>query len=144
MIIQLADPEITRWIIERARDAAVEAGRDPDALAPVVCAPAVVDADLPRWREETRWFPAMVSNHCQGPDRALRHRRRDPRGADRLRAQASRSTTTRDHSRVGAEHGKYISDEIVDRFCLLGEAEQHVDRLRELEELGVAPGRTCT
>src|SRR5881227_3648802 len=65
VIIQLADPEITAWIIERARTAAVDAGRDPDALAPIVCAPAVVDADLPRWREETRWFPAMVSNHCK-------------------------------------------------------------------------------
>ena len=65
VIIQLADPEITRWIIEQAREAAVKAGRDPDALAPVVCAPAVVDGDLPRWREETRWFPAMVSNHCK-------------------------------------------------------------------------------
>ena len=42
-----------------------------------------------------------------------------------------------EHSRVGAEHGKYISDEIVDRFCLLGDSEQHVARLRELEELGV-------
>jgi alkanesulfonate monooxygenase SsuD/methylene tetrahydromethanopterin reductase-like flavin-dependent oxidoreductase (luciferase family) len=42
-----------------------------------------------------------------------------------------------DHSRVGAEHGKYISDEICDRFCLLGEVEQHLNRLRELEELGV-------
>src|SRR5947209_12556997 len=59
VIIQLADPEISRWIIERARDAAVKAGRDPDALAPIVCAPAVVDSDLPRWREEPRWFPAM-------------------------------------------------------------------------------------
>ena len=65
IVIQLADPEITKWIIDRARAAAVEAGRDPDALAPVVCAPAVVDGDLDRWREETRWFPAMVSNHVK-------------------------------------------------------------------------------
>ena len=65
VVIQLADPEITKWIIDRARAAAVEAGRDPDAFAPVVCAPAVVDGDLDRWREETRWFPAMVSNHVK-------------------------------------------------------------------------------
>ncbi len=42
-----------------------------------------------------------------------------------------------DHSRVGAEHGKYISDEICDRFCLLGDVDRQVSRLRELEQLGV-------
>jgi alkanesulfonate monooxygenase SsuD/methylene tetrahydromethanopterin reductase-like flavin-dependent oxidoreductase (luciferase family) len=42
-----------------------------------------------------------------------------------------------DHSRVGADHGKYISDEIVDRFCILGEADQQIEKLRELEALGV-------
>ena len=136
VIIQLADPEITRWIIERAREAAVKAGRDPDALAPVICAPAVVDGDLPRWREETRWFPAMVSNHCKdliaryGTDGEIPKALLDfARGVEEY--------DYADHSRVGAEHGKYISDEIVDRFCLLGDAGQHIERLRELEGLGV-------
>jgi probable F420-dependent oxidoreductase len=136
VVIQLADPEITRWIIERARAAAVNAGRDPDAVAPIVCAPAVVDADLPRWRDETRWFPAMVSNHVKdliaryGTDGEI------PSALTEF-AQAVGGYDYSDHSRVGAEHGKYISDEICDRFCLLGEVDQHVSRLRELEELGV-------
>ena len=136
VIIQLADPEITRWIIERARAAAVAAGRDPDALAPVVCAPAVVDGDLGRWRDETRWFPAMVSNHVKdliaryGTDGEI------PRALTDF-AQAVEAYDYSDHSRVGAEHGRYISDEICDRFCLLGEVDQHLSRLRELEQLGV-------
>ena len=136
VVIQLADPEITRWIIERARAAAVNAGRDPNVLAPIVCAPAVVDADLPRWRDETRWFPAMVSNHVKdliaryGTDGEIPSALTDF-------AQAVGAYDYSDHSRVGAEHGKYISDEICDRFCLLGEVDQHVSRLRELEELGV-------
>jgi probable F420-dependent oxidoreductase len=136
VVIQLADPEITKWIIGRARDAATEAGRDADALAPVVCAPAVVDSDLPRWREETRWFPAMVSNHVKdliaryGTDGEIPSALTDF-------AQAVKEYDYSDHSRVGAEHGKYISDEICDRFCLLGDLDQHISRLRELEELGV-------
>jgi probable F420-dependent oxidoreductase len=136
VIIQLADPEITRWLIERTRAAAVEAGRDADALAPIVCAPAVVSADLPRWREETRWFPAMVSNHVKdliaryGTDGEI------PKALTDY-AQAVREYDYSDHSRVGAEHGKYISDEICDRFCLLGDLDQQISRLRELEELGV-------
>jgi alkanesulfonate monooxygenase SsuD/methylene tetrahydromethanopterin reductase-like flavin-dependent oxidoreductase (luciferase family) len=136
VIIQLADPEITRWIIERARDAAVQAGREPDALAPVVCAPAVVDADLPRWREETRWFPAMVSNHVKdliaryGTDGEIPSALTDF-------AQAVKEYDYAEHSQVGAAHGKYISDEITERFCILGDVDDHVAKLRELEQLGV-------
>jgi probable F420-dependent oxidoreductase len=136
VIIQLADPEITRWIIERARNAAVDAGRDADALAPVVCAPAVVDADIPRWREETRWFPAMVSNHVKDLIARYGTNGEIPTALTDFAARVQEYDYS-EHSRVGAEHGKYISDEIVDRFCLLGDADQHIARLRELEELGV-------
>jgi probable F420-dependent oxidoreductase len=136
VVIQLADPEITRWIIEKARKAAVEAGRDADALAPIVCAPAVVDADVSRWREETRWFPAMVSNHVKDLIKRYGTNGEIPTALTDF-AQRVQEYDYSEHSRVGAEHGKYISDEIVDRFCLLGDAEQHIAQLRELEELGV-------
>jgi probable F420-dependent oxidoreductase len=136
VIIQLADPEITRWIIERARAAAVEAGRDPDALAPVVCAPAVVDADVAHWREETRWFPAMVSNHAKDLIKRYGTDGEIPKALTDFALRVQEYDYS-EHSRVGAEHGKYISDEIVDRFCLLGDVQQHIERLRELEGLGV-------
>ena len=41
VIIQLADPQIIQWIMDTARKAAAEAGRDPDALQCIVCAPAI-------------------------------------------------------------------------------------------------------
>jgi probable F420-dependent oxidoreductase len=136
VVIQLADPEITRWIIERARNAAVEAGRDATALAPMVCAPAVVDADTPHWVEETRWFPAMVSNHVKDLIARYGTNGEIPRALTDF-AQAVEEYDYAEHSRVGAEHGKYISDEITERFCLLGGVDAHVEKLRELEELGV-------
>lgn len=39
-ILQLADPDITRWTVEKVREAATEAGRDPDSIAICVAAPA--------------------------------------------------------------------------------------------------------
>ena len=63
VVIQLADPDIIEWTMARARRAADEAGRDPDALEPIVCAPAVVSDDMANARDQVRWFPAMVSNH---------------------------------------------------------------------------------
>src|SRR5207248_1160904 len=63
VIIQLADPQIIQWIMDTARKAAEEDGRDPDALQCIVCAPSHISADLADAREQVRWFPAMVSNH---------------------------------------------------------------------------------
>ena len=63
VIVQLADPVIVRWIMDQARAAATEAGRDPDELECIVCAPSHVSDDLADARDQVRWFPAMVSNH---------------------------------------------------------------------------------
>ncbi|HEY5294474.1 MAG TPA: LLM class flavin-dependent oxidoreductase, partial [Gaiellaceae bacterium] len=42
-----------------------------------------------------------------------------------------------DHSRVGAAHGDFVTDEICDRFCVIGSAEQCRAKLKELEAVGV-------
>src|SRR5438876_7828065 len=63
VIIQLADPEIIQWIMDTARKAAEEAGRDPSQLKCIVGAPSNVTDDIESAREQARWFPAMVSNH---------------------------------------------------------------------------------
>jgi alkanesulfonate monooxygenase SsuD/methylene tetrahydromethanopterin reductase-like flavin-dependent oxidoreductase (luciferase family) len=42
-----------------------------------------------------------------------------------------------EHSRVGAKHGAFVSDEICDRFCVLGTPEQAREKLAQLEEIGV-------
>src|SRR5436305_11708260 len=43
----------------------------------------------------------------------------------------------KDHSRVGAKHGEFVPDEIVDRFCVLGTAEAATKKLKEREAIGV-------
>ncbi len=43
----------------------------------------------------------------------------------------------KDHSRVGAKHGEFVTDEICDRFCVLGTPEQAAAKLKELESIGV-------
>src|SRR5256884_430995 len=61
VIIQLADPEIITWIMDTARRAAEEAGRDPSKLQCIVGAPSHVTDDLADARDQVRWVPAMVS-----------------------------------------------------------------------------------
>src|SRR3954453_5314529 len=137
VIIQLADPQIIRWIMETARKAAEEDGRDPEALQCIVCAPSHISADLADAREQVRWFPAMVSNHVM--DLIERY------GADSDEipsaltdfVKARKFYDYKEHSRVGAKHGEFVTDEICDRFCVLGMAEQATEKLRELESIGV-------
>jgi alkanesulfonate monooxygenase SsuD/methylene tetrahydromethanopterin reductase-like flavin-dependent oxidoreductase (luciferase family) len=43
----------------------------------------------------------------------------------------------KEHSRVGAKHGEFVTDEIVDRFCVLGNVEVATAKLKELESVGV-------
>src|SRR6059058_6051916 len=137
VIIQLADPVIIQWIMDTARHAAEEAGRDPDALQCIVCAPSHVSEDLADAREQVRWFPAMVSNHVM--DLIERY----GENSDEIPAALTDFVKARkfydysEHSRVGAKHGEFVTDEICDRFCVLGTPEQIAGKLRELESVGV-------
>ena len=136
VIIQLADPVIVEWIMSTARAAAEQAGRDPDALECIVGAPSKVSDDLAACREEVRWFPAMVSNHVQdlieryGWDSDIPSELTDF-------VKARKFYDYKDHSRVGAAHGEFVTDEICDRFCVIGSADACTAKLRELESVGV-------
>lgn len=136
VVIQLADPDIIGWIMETARKAAAEAGLDPDALKPIVCAPAYVGDDLRYARDEVRWFPAMVSNHVMDLIERYGESSDIPRELTDY-VKVRKFYDYKDHSRVGAKHGEFVSDEICDRFCILGSVEDHVAKLRRLEEIGV-------
>ena len=137
VIIQLADPEIIAWIMDTARKAAEEAGRDPAQLRCIVAAPSHVSDDLADARDQVRWFPAMVSNHVV--DLVERY------GADGSAipkaltdyVQARKFYDYDEHSRVGSRHGEFVTDEICDRFCVLGNVEQIKAKLKELEGVGV-------
>jgi alkanesulfonate monooxygenase SsuD/methylene tetrahydromethanopterin reductase-like flavin-dependent oxidoreductase (luciferase family) len=137
VVIQLADPDIIEWIMSTARTAAEEAGRDPAALKCIVCAPSHISGDLAAAREQVRWFPAMVSNHVRdligryGADGSV-----VPKAlTDYVPAETNYDYD--EHSRVGAKHGAFVSDEICDRFCVLGTPQQAIEKLTLLESIGV-------
>jgi probable F420-dependent oxidoreductase len=137
IIIQLADPDIIQWIMETARAAAKAAGRDPAALKCIVSAPSHVTDDLQDAREQVRWFPAMVSNHVQDLiDRYGTDGSSVPKALTDY-VQARKFYDYNEHSRVGAKHGEFVTDEICDRFCVIGNVDQCNQKLRELEQIGV-------
>ena len=137
VIIQLADPEIIQWIMATARGAAEKAGRDPSQLKCIVGAPAHISDDLADAREQVRWFPAMVSNHVLDLiDRYGTDGSSVPKALTDY-VQARKFYDYNEHSRVGAKHGEFVTDEICDRFCVIGDADRCTQKLRELEKIGV-------
>jgi alkanesulfonate monooxygenase SsuD/methylene tetrahydromethanopterin reductase-like flavin-dependent oxidoreductase (luciferase family) len=120
------------------REAAANAGRDPDALTFCVAAPAYVGLDLEHQRDQCRWFGGMVGNHVAdiverygtGPDSAIPEALTDY-------VKERKGYDYNEHGRAGNTHTDFVPDEVIDRFCLLGEAAQHIERLEELRSIGV-------
>jgi probable F420-dependent oxidoreductase len=134
VILQLADPDLIRWFVSQVREAEAAAGRERGSVRVQAAAPAHIG---PRedGRDRTRWFPALVSNHVvdlvnrypreQLPD-SLTGYIRDRSGYD-----------YQHHAEVGSSNADFVDDEATDRFCVLGEADEHLARLHELADAGV-------
>jgi probable F420-dependent oxidoreductase len=137
LILQLADPCLTEWMIRAARTAAAEAGRDPASLTVCVAAPAYVGADLAHAREQCRWFGGMVGNHVA--DLVARYGAHSGMVPDALTdyIERRRGYDYAHHGRAGNPSADFVPDDIVDRFCVLGDVAAHVAKLRELRDLGV-------
>jgi probable F420-dependent oxidoreductase len=136
VIIQLADPQIIQWIMDTARRAAEEVGRDPNELKCIVGAPSNVTDDIESAREQAKWFPAMVSNHVMDLIERYGFDSEIPAALTEY-VKARKFYDYKEHSRVGAKHGEFVTDEIVDRFCVLGTPAQATEKLKELESVGV-------
>lgn len=136
-ILQLADPYLTEWMVRSVRDAAKEAGRDPEELTICVAAPAYLGEDLAHAREQCRWFGGMVGNHVA--DLVTRYGAHSSMVPEELTSYISQRQgyDYAHHGRAGNPDTAFVPDEIIDRFCLLGPAEAHIEKLQRLRELGV-------
>ena len=135
VILQFADPDLIAWCLGFLHEGARQAGRDPKEIKVMAAAPVWVSDDLPKCRDQVRWFPALVSNHVV--DLINRY------GADQLPPALTRYVRHRGeydyqhHAKVGSSNSEFVSDDIVDRFCIVGSVEEHHRRLRELADVGV-------
>ncbi|MGA5148096.1 TIGR03842 family LLM class F420-dependent oxidoreductase [Streptomyces griseoincarnatus] len=136
-ILQLADPFLTEWMVKAVRNAAAETGRDPDSVTICVAAPAYVGDDLAHAREQCRWFGGMVGNHVA--DLVSRYGEHSGMVPEALTEyiKGREGYDYSHHGRAGNPSTDFVPDEIVDRFCLLGPPEAHIEKLRALRDLGV-------
>ncbi len=136
-ILQLADPYLVEWTTKFMRNAAKEAGRNPDDIKICVAAPAYVGDNIEQQRDQVRWFGGMVGNHVA--DLVERYGTE----SDMVPAALSEYIKSREgydydhHGKAGNPSTDFVPDEVIDRFCVLGPVESHIERMQELRDLGV-------
>ncbi|WP_018571684.1 TIGR03842 family LLM class F420-dependent oxidoreductase [Streptomyces sp. PsTaAH-124] len=141
-ILQLSDLYLTEYMVKAVKDAAAAAGRDPAEVRICVAAPAYVTDDdspaaLAHARDQCRWFGGMVGNHVADlVSRYGEHSAAVPAAlTDYIKARQGYDYAH--HGRSGNPDTEFVPDEIVDRFCVIGPAERHIEKLNALRDLGV-------
>jgi probable F420-dependent oxidoreductase len=135
VILQFADPDLIEWCLGFVREGAREAGRDPAKIEVMAAAPVWVDADLDRCRQRVRWFPALVSNHVI--DLIARYTPEELPEALTAYVRNREGYDYQHHCVVGSDNAAFVSDEVTDRFCLVGPIEAHRSKLAALRRAGV-------
>jgi probable F420-dependent oxidoreductase len=135
IILQFADPDLIAWCLGFVKDGAKAAGRDSKTIEVMSAAPVWISDDLKYARERVRWFPALVSNHVM--DLIRQYKPEDLPLALTSYVQDRGKYDYQHHCEVGSDNADFVSDEVIDRFCLVGNAEAHRKKLRALEKAGV-------
>jgi probable F420-dependent oxidoreductase len=135
IILQFADPALIAWCMGFVKEGARAAGRDLSRIEVMAAAPAWVSNELNVARERVRWFPALVSNHVM--DLIRQYKPEDLPPALTSFVQDRGHYDYQHHCEVDSDNADFVSDEVVDRFCLVGPAEAHRKKLKELADVGV-------
>jgi len=133
-MLQIGDPDLIRWFVSQVRASSTEAGRSPDAVKVMAAAAAYV-GDRAEARDRVRWFPALVSNHVV--DLVNRYPREDLPEELTTYIRDRAGYDYHHHAEVGSANAGFVTDEIVDRFTVIGSVDEHIQRLRALAAAGV-------
>jgi probable F420-dependent oxidoreductase len=135
IILQFADPDLISWCLGFVKEGARAAGRDPNQIEVMAAAPVWVSDDLEVARERVRWFPALVSNHVMDLIRQYKPEDLPPALTSYVQDRAGYDYLH--HCVVESDNANFVSDEVVDRFCVIGPAKAHLEKLRKLASVGV-------
>ncbi len=135
VILQFSDPALVKWCLGFVREGAEAAGRDFSKIKVMSATAVWISDDLKAARDRVRWFPALVSNHVV--DLVSRYKPEDlpPELTTYIRNREGYNYLH--HAEVGSSNAQFVTDEVVERFCIVGPVGEHIRRLQELRSLGV-------
>ena len=135
IVLQFADPHLIQWCLQFVKQGADDAGRDFNDIKIMAAAPVWIDEDLAKAREYVRWFPALVSNHII--DLLKKHPKNELPPELVAYVEDRPGYNYLHHAEVGSDNGRFVPDEIVDRYCVVGGVAEQIRRLEELRAIGV-------
>ena len=135
VILQFADPDLIEWCLGFVSEGAKEAGRDFRKMEVMAAAPVWPSEDLKTAREHVRWFPALVSNHVM--DLVAKYKPEELPPALTSYVKNRGKYDYHHHCEVGSDNADFVSDEVVDRFCILGSPGDHRKKIDRLSKAGV-------
>jgi probable F420-dependent oxidoreductase len=135
VILQFADPDLIDWCLGFVREGAKEAGRDFSKFQVMAAAPVWPSADLKTARDHVRWFPALVSNHVMDLISKYKPEELPPSLTSFVKNRGGYDY--HHHCEVGSDNADFVSDEVIDRFCIIGPIEAHRQKLEALRKVGV-------
>lgn len=135
IILQFADPDLISWCVGFVREGTRAAGRDFKKIEIMAAAPSWVTNDVELARDRVRWFPALVSNHVV--DLINRYKPEELPASLTSYVHNRPGYDYRHHCEVDSDNKGFVTDDVVDRFCLLGPAKAQVAKLKTLAAAGV-------
>lgn len=135
VILQFADPDLISWCLGFVREGAREAGRDFSKIEVMAAAPVWASDDLAVARDRVRWFPALVSNHVMDLISKYKPEELPPSLVSYVQNRGKYDYLH--HCEVGSDNANFVTDEVIDRFCLVGPIDQHRKKLEMLRSVGV-------
>ena len=135
VILQFADPDLIEWCLGFVREGAKEAGRDFRKIEVMAAAPVWVSDDMKVARDRVRWFPALVSNHVL--DLISKYKPEDLPPALTSYVKDRGAYDYLHHCEVGSSNASFVTDDVIDRFCVLGGRDKQIAKLERLAKAGV-------
>ncbi len=135
VILQFADPHLIKWCLGFVKQGAEEAGRDFSKIRVMSATAVWISEDKKIARERVRWFPALVSNHVV--DLVSRYKPEELPPELTSYISDRKGYNYLHHAEVGSSNAEFVTDEVVDRFCIVGNAAEHTRKLQELRSHGV-------
>jgi probable F420-dependent oxidoreductase len=137
VIIQIADPFVVGWCLKFVREAAREVGRDFSEIKIQCAAPSVVSEEIDYARQQVRYFPATVSNHVMDLIEKYSPAALPVELTEFTKLRSKATYDYREHTRSDAKHAQFVPDDVVDRFTVIGSPGACIEKLKELESMGV-------
>ena len=124
-----------QWCVGFVNKGAEAVGRDPKKIEIMAATAVWVSDDLNEARSHVRWFPALVSNHVMDLISKYKPEELPPSLTSYVKNRGKYDYLQ--HCEVDSSNSKFVSDEVIDRFCLVGDADSHRKKLRALADAGV-------